>query len=331
MTTEHSRRPRGDIGIGDLARVLVELDLERHEHLQLASRSLGFEGMVRGTNRHPQAAAEKRMRRSPMRKREQNPDRRHFAPPAPARPPQPSGEVLTSQLIPKPRPTEPERPDWLDGRPSPRADIVPPRRVPLLTRNRAAGIIKAAVRVRRPGRRLDVSRLIRFVIERRPLDALPRLPVGGLENGVDLVCDYGESMQPFHADLQMLADSFSSVLGTQGCRVYEYDGNPNRALTWSTNDEPISWTPTASRPVVLATDFGRGNPNAIAQRLQRPAWRDFVRQLSMAGAPLVAFTPLRPVDLPRWLGARIKIVHWDPRTRAGAVSRLVGVGHEPRR
>lgn len=328
MATRGPSRPRGDIGLGDLAHAICDLDLDNKHHLHLAARCLGFEGVAHPDNSRPQTAVDARMRRHTAQKSKQTRRRRAFAPPESDITPEPEGGVLTSTLVPRPPAVAQSPPDWLQH-----AEPEPPKqpritRQPLLLKNRTAGLLKAAMAVRRPGRLLDMPRLIDQVVAGRPLLELPRLPVGSLEHGVDLLCDYGESMQPFYADLQDLGESLVRLLGSTNCRLFEYETDPGRAIAWSAADNPLPWRPKASRPLLLATDFGRGNPRGLRQRLRPAIWRAFLHRTRQAGVPVLACSPLPPATWPRWLGHDVKVIHWDPRTRASSVSRLIGSGHE---
>ncbi len=328
MTTKHFYRPRGDIGLGDLARVLVELDLSESQHLHLAAYSLGFEGLVHAESSRPQAAADAQMRKPLRQKKQAKPQRRFSAPPEPEIIPKPAGDILLSTLEPLPALTPQSAPDWLQPVNPATKQKTKVIRKRLLPRNRAAGVLKAALAVRRPGRRLDVPRLINQVVSCKPLFELPHLPVGSLEQGVDLLCDYSESMQPFYADLENLKTSLQKLLGNERCRVFEYDIDPRTAIKWTSKDEPLPWTPQAGRPALLASDFGRGSSHELRRRLQANTWRSFLTSIRNKQVPLLACSPLPPTSLPRWLGSETKVIHWDPRTRAGAVSKLIGIGHE---
>ena len=330
MATDRSRRPRGDSGLGDLAEVLLELNLRDERLLRLAAASLGFGGLQSDPHGHRPSAADARVRHGSHRRASRDMPRRHAAPAPPVVTPQPAGEVLAARLAARAIDTEATRPDWLSQPPAPEPDATRLRRRSLLPRNRAAGVIKAAVATRRLGRRLDVPRLIDHIISRRPIDRLPCLPVAVLEAGADLLCDYGESMQPFHADLHDLAGRFVGLLGEPRCRVFEYETNPAEAVRWSSDERPLSWSARRGRPVVLASDFGCGGSPANGPRLRPSDWRRFVAIAKRTGTPLLAFTPLPPAGLPRWLGRDLIVVHWDPRTRAGTVSRLIGTGLDPR-
>ncbi|MCP4467936.1 MAG: hypothetical protein GY813_14460 [Halieaceae bacterium] len=328
VTTSRASRPRGDIGLGDLARALVELDLGTARHLHLAAYSLGFEGLAHPESGKPRVAADAPMRKPSRHKKESAPRRRFSAPAESETTARPVGDVVASTLDPLPPLAAEPAPDWLQP-------VVPESkqknkvvRKRLLPRNRAAGVLKAALAVRRSGRRLDVPRLIDRVISGKPLLELPYLPAGSLERGVDLLCDYSESMQPFYADLENLGNSLQKIMGGERCRVFEYDIDPMTAIAWTARDEPVAWAPVPGRPVLLATDFGRGSPQGLRRRLQAKTWRSFLTYIERNQVPLLAWSPLPPATLPRWLGHETKIIHWDPRTRAGAVSRLIGIGHE---
>lgn len=328
MVSKLASRPRGDIGLGDLATVLVKLDLGKAQHLHLAAHSLGFEGLAHPETGGPQVAADATMRKPLRRKKESAPRPRFTAPPVVEPTAKPVGDVLASTLDPLSAASVKSPPDWLQPvDPATQQETKVVRRR-LLPRNRAAGVLKAALAVRRPGRRLDVPRLIRQVVSGKPLLELPHLPVGSLEQGVDLLCDYSESMQPFYVDLANLQNSLQKILGGERCRVFEYDIDPLTAIAWTPLDEPRAWVPVLGRPILLATDFGRGSPQGLRRGLRAKTWRAFLAYIERNKVPLLIWSPLPPATLPRWLGHATKIIHWDPRTRAGTVSRLIGIGHE---
>jgi hypothetical protein len=142
-----------------------------------------------------------------------------------------------------------------------------------------------------------------------------------------LLLDLGESMTPFRDDLADLAQSFALILGRTRCQVSEFNGDPGTAAGWDRTGPGRTWRPEPGRPVVLATDFGLGAPPTARVRGQSSAWQRFVRQVRSGGCPIVAFVPLPPGLWPLRLARDISLIHWDPRTRAGAVRRLVGAGH----
>ncbi len=328
MTTRRSSRIRGDIGLGDLAEVLVELKLEETEHLRLASNLLGFTGLATRKAGKPQVAAKSEIRKAgKRRKKEKKTTPRHALPSTPEQLIKPDGRLLNSTLTLLSELESSQAPDWLkpvDPGSGKKNNVIRQR---LFPRNQSAGILKASLAVRRPGRRLDIPKIIELAVSAKPLTELPHLQIGGLENGVDLFCDYSESMQPFYADLNNLKNSLHQIYGANRCRCFEYDTDPTEAESWNALEQASSWSPIAGRPVLLATDFGHARQDPH-RRLQLRDWRQFVRNIQLKKTPLLVCSPLPPSALPTWLGREVKIIHWDPRTRAGAVSRIIGIGHE---
>lgn len=330
MTTSSSPRVRGDIGLGDLAKILAKLDLKETRHLHLAANVLGFEGIAYPQKGKPEVAATSKMRQSRTRNRKEKKSEHRFSlPPTPEISVKPAGHILNSTLKPLPLlESSAPAPDWLKPSPPERQKKASVIRKRLFTRNRAAGIMKASLAVRRQGRRLDIPKVINHVVSGKPLTVLPQLQIGSVENGVDLFCDFSESMQPFYADFDNLKKSLFYIFGNNRYRFFEYDTDPSEAISWSAQDEVTDWMPVSGRPVVLATDFGQSSQGAAQRCLQFRDWRKFLKKIRRGKTPLLVCSPLPPSMLPRWLGREIKVIHWDPRTRAGSVSRIFGIGHE---
>lgn len=328
MRAKPYHRIRGDIGLGDLAKALVELNLSETTHLHMAFNALGFEGPAYSHQGKPKIAAESRLRKHkrPL-KRDQKIEPRFSLPPTPETSIQPSGGILESTLTQLPlAPPSNDQPDWLQ---QPEPDITKTNgvfRQRLFSRNHSNGILKASLAVRRPGRRLNIQKIIAQAITGNPITKIPHLPVGSIENGVDLLCDYSESMQPFYPDLTDLKTSLLDILGKGRHRSFEYDTNPVEAISWNAQDKAIEWGPISGRPVLLATDFGQAKGRPY-KRLQFREWRKFVNRITKHNTPLIVLSPMPPSSLPRWLRQETKIIHWDPRTRAGAVSKIIGIGH----
>jgi hypothetical protein len=321
-------RTRGDIGLGDLAKALIELNLSETSHLHLAFNVLGFEGPTYSLQSKPKVAAESRLRKptKPI-KQDQKIEPRFSLPPTPEVSIQPSGGILESTLTQLPLAALSNiQPDWLQRPELETSKKTGVLRKRLFSRNHSSGIIKASLAVRRPGRRLNISKIITQAITGNSITKIPHLPVGSIENGVDLLSDYSESMQPFYSDLADLITSLQDILGKGRCRSFEYNTNPVEAISWNAQDRAIGWEPIVGRPVLLATDFGQAKDGPL-NRVQFRDWRKFVNRAAKHNTPLIVLSPMPPSTLPRWLRQEAKIIHWDPRTRAGAVSKIIGIGH----
>jgi hypothetical protein len=221
------------------------------------------------------------------------------------------------------------RPDWLDAAaPVEVPTLAPARRAPLFPRRTATALLSPAVATRRPGAELDLPRIITGLARGDPTRDLPRLPVASLDRGLQLLLDVSEAMTPFREDLADLTQALERIVGRERCQVFEFPGDPRTATAWSPAGADQAWKPERGRPVVLATELGIGALPGARDRASTSAWLDFAREVRTAGCPLVAFVPLPPARWPVRLARQVTLIHWDPRTTAGAVRRLVGAGHE---
>lgn len=322
---------QGLIALGDLLRALRTLDVPDEATAARISRCLGF--AQRDPNPPERLRGAYDRTRSPHRGRTppRGPAPPLGAPPfsGQAPPPDLPERALEADLTPLDPVPMAERPDWLDipvpaepPRPS------PPRRAPLLPQRTAPALLSAAVATRRPGSEPDLQRLIAAFVRGDRVRELPRLPVARLDRGIQLLLDVSEAMTPFRDDLADLTQALERIVGQARCQVYEFAGDPASASGWDMTGVERRWRPEPGRPVVLATDFGIAAPPAARDRAPASAWLRFAATVRKAGCPVVAFAPLPPVRWPVRLARQMTLIHWDPRTTAGAVRRLVGAGHE---
>jgi len=337
-TTADARRPalppganRGVIGLGDLLRALARLDAKDEATAARIIRSLGF--AQRDPNPPERLRGAYDQTRSPHRRRTPI-----GSPPPPLGAPPFSGAIpplelperaLEAELTPLEPAVTAEPPEWLDvplpaEQPSPTAA----RRAPLFPRRTAPAVLSAAVATRRPGSEPDLQRIIAGFTRGERMRDLPRLPVARLDRGIQLLLDVSEAMTPFRDDLTDLGDALERVVGRARCQVFEFAGDPAKASRWDEAGKERDWKAERGRPVVLATDFGIAAPPAARDRITHSGWLEFAAKVRKAGCPLMAFVPLPPSRWPVRLARQITLIHWDPRTTAGAVRRLVGAGHE---
>lgn len=322
---------RGVIALGDLLRALGTLGVADEATAARVSCCLGF------AQRDPNPP--ERLRGAYDRTR--SPHRSPTPPRAPAPPlgaPPFSGQApppdlperaLEADLTPIDPVPMTDRPDWLDIRvPAEQPNPTHALRAPLFPLRTAPAVLSAAVAIRRPGSEPDLQRLIAAFVRGDRLRELPRLPVGRLDRGIQLLLDLSEAMTPFRDDLADLTQAMERIVGRSRCQVFEFAGDPATASGWDMAGIDHGWRPERGRPVVLATDFGIGAPPAARDRAPAATWLRFAGTVRKAGSPLIAFVPLPPARWPVRLARQITLIHWDPRTTAGAVRRLVGAGHE---
>ena len=326
--------PRGLIGLGDLLRALAALDASSPGHVERIARALGFTGIDANPPEAVRGASGARPRPTPRQTEQapRPPGARAFPPPS-IPPREPPAEVLETVLQRvKGTPGEVTAPPpWLAGEPqAPDRQVSPIARSSLLPERTVKGVLAAAVAVRRQGPDPHYPRLIRALSRGQPLRAIPYRETSTVSRGVQLLLDTSESMTPFLDDLDRLAADLANTVGRQSCAVYHFGGDPDQAAAWSAELEPRPWRPEAGRPVLVATDLGLGARPGARDRAPLAAWLAFEQRCRAAGAPVVALVPHGRERWPAALSRRITLVHWDPRTRASHVHKLVGRGHRVR-
>ena len=332
MSIRQPLRPRrGAIALGDLLCALGRLQITDDAVAARVHRCLGF--AQRDPNPPERLRGAYDQSHSPRRRRPSAPAPAPplGAPPFRGKAPPPSlpEKPLETELTPLDPAPAAKRPDWLDtAAPVEGSTPTAMPRAPLFPRRTATALLSPAVATRRPGDAPDIPRIIAVLTRGDPMRDLPRLPVAGLDRGVQLLLDLSEAMTPFREDLADLTPALERIVGRERCQVFEFAGDPGGASAWDPAGVERAWKPERGRPVVLATDFGIGAPPAARDRAPTSAWLNFARQVRKAGCPLVAFVPLPPARWPVTLARRVTLIHWDPRTTAGAVRRLIGAGHE---
>jgi hypothetical protein len=188
---------------------------------------------------------------------------------------------------------------------------------PLLRPARQRAVLAALVAAPRPGRELDLDRLLPSIASRRPVDRLPRRTELTTQLGVRLLLDHGPSMGPFLADLPPLVDAVRRVAGAEAVEVFATMSGPAAAIAVDGDETggPVSPVPTGPRPLLLVSDLGIG-PGGPP-----PAdWLELARAASAAGSPLVVLVPYPPARWPAWAVPRMALVHWDrPATATTAI------------
>lgn len=315
--------------MGDLVRALATLDTDSAASVARIVRSLGFSGSDANPPEHLRGAYDQRLRRPVRPEKTPEPSRRLRIPRTQPSPPELPPQLLETQWEEIAPAESPSTPDWLSEVPPLREEKTePPPRTPLFPRLTTPAILGAAAATRRSGFDLDVDCFVENLVRGHILQKLPFKPVASLAHGIQLLLDFSESMTVFHEDLVDLRNSFQDLVGSHRCALYEFAGDPPGALAWTAPGTQKPWRPEPGRPIVLATDFGIGAPPASRDYASPRTWRQFARVAREAHSAVVAFVPLEPKRWPIGLGRRFTLIHWDSRTRAANVRRLVGPGHE---
>ena len=187
--------------------------------------------------------------------------------------------------------------------------VVPVRPEPLLPPGCERAVLAALASVPRPGREVDVDRLVALLAARQPVSVVPRLPEATTRLGVRLLVDQGPSMRPYLRDLGLLAAALRHVVGA-------VEITP---LDIGLGEGPLPRL-AAGTPVLAATDLGIGTPPLTP--LPEPArWLSLARAAREVGAPLVVLNPYPPGRWPGW-AAGLAVVRWDRPTDTGQAVRV---------
>ena len=278
--------------------------------------------------------------------------------PAPSRPPNarppdvvlptlpepPPPSVVTSNVPPDPTNTpahvqaeitriaaEARRPVWPNWAattdPLPRAQRLPAS-VPdalLDPRQERALISGLASSVARDGV-LDLPQLIGLLGHGRLVRELPRQRRAGLRRGVQVLADIGPGMAPFAPDVAQFIARLGTLVPPERIALLSFRGNPLRGCGEGDAD-PAPWQPPpAGTPVLLLTDLGLGARSQAPRGSSVDAWVEFTEAARAEGVTVRALVPYPRERWPQALAERLRAVHWDRRTSAAMVQRVLMQG-----
>lgn len=314
---------RAEIGLGDWVRVLAELPTISLSEQMLIARCLGLQ-VDKLENTHNDQSTRGAWQRNP----ETRADKPSTTPDTESLPELPD-EILPIRIeklpntlqagLAPPLPAEIANQEPLklgasNHPPVPRLSLFPQRT--------ARGLLAASVAQPARGYDLDMPRLIRASVQRKPLRSLPLLPRFSTQQGCQLLLDFSEALVPWWDDMRDLIQQFQAVLGETACPVYEFTDNPRHAVRWTETGEQ-TWQAIAGKPVVSATDFGQVRTARHELRPGLSVWRDFALHCRRWQIPVIALTPLGHKRCPKELAHLMSIIDWNPHTRVSDVKRLI--------
>ena len=323
-----------DVGLADLFTVLRTLPVTEQAHLEIVGDLLGL-GDIRLEesscgqktiaadpllrSRHKESLASSKQNRPPAR------------PSIPFVNSKPSGKPLMASMNIDESAEEvvADQPVWLRSIPVDVEEKIgnKPMRMPLFHPSTVNGVLSAALRTRIVGRRIDDRRLLDRVVQAKPLFPVPRLPEATLLHGTQLLLGQHDSMVPFYEDFSDLIGSLKQLLGETKLEVFKFRSHPNEASYWTRQGQKV-WKAIGGRPVMLVTDFGLGDSSDNSRTISKSRWTKFAQELKQCGCPLVSLVPMPPGNWPAWVAQDFNAIHWDPRTRAEALQKRFGIGHE---
>jgi hypothetical protein len=176
---------------------------------------------------------------------------------------------------------------------------------------RAAMALVAAMR--RPGRQLDLRRLIERASRMRPLAPPPIALELRTASFIQLLIDVGEGMEPYAEDVAFLEGRFLEVAGADRVEVHTFNGSPLRGVDPDvlTHDaEPWDRPPPRSLVVVLS-ELGAGGPAVNRERAGAAEWRELAAQVAECGASLRVLTPFPASRWPPGLADLAHVTNWE--------------------
>ncbi|HYN39684.1 MAG TPA: hypothetical protein VES39_10575 [Rhodospirillales bacterium] len=314
----------GDLFLGDIARAFAVLRPTDQEGRHAIIRALGFEpGEPEAGQR---AEALWAFAEAPPVIQTRQPPRDEPRPDAPA--PPPIGEpAALPHLVAR---DDPQRPAWMakDSQvlEEQREESIRARLSlePLFKPSWTRGILGAALATAAEEGAIDVERMIDNLARGRPIRQVPRARVPTLRNGLHIVLDKREAMNPFLRDQAQLLESVRRIVGREATLVFDMARTPLRVRRGGTLRGWFDYRPPpAGTPVLLVTDLGIGQPAFASDIVPHRDWHAFAQLLRQAGCPALAFVPYPRARWPEDLIGHYRMLAWDRRTTAAMAARAL--------
>jgi hypothetical protein len=187
-------------------------------------------------------------------------------------------------------------------------DVEPP-----LPSGQARAALAVAAATRRPGRRVDVDRLIERAARLRPLIPPPILLEVRTAASIQLLVDAGEAMAPYAEDVTFFVERLLDVAGRDRVSVHRFLGSPLRRLDYNPatgKDAPWRRPPPRSLVVVLSA-LGAGGPPVDRDRADAGEWLRVAADVAACGAALRVLTPFPAHRWPPGLADVAHISEWE--------------------
>ena len=173
---------------------------------------------------------------------------------------------------------------------------------------------------------LDLPQLVGLLGHGRLVRELPRQRRAGLRRGVQVLADIGPGMAPFTPDVAQFIARLGTLVPPERIALLSFRGNPLRGCSEGDAD-PAPWQPPpAGTPVLLLTDLGLGARSQAPRGSSVDAWVEFTEAARAAGVTVRALVPYPRERWPQALAERLRAVHWDRRTSAAMVQRVLMQG-----
>jgi hypothetical protein len=222
-------------------------------------------------------------------------------------------------------------PDWLltvEPLPLPKASLPPPPRLePLFQPRWTRGILVAATSISTDSGPIDVGAVVASIARGVPIRSVPRRPVVRMASSVQVLVDASDTMVPFSADQDWLADRIATTAGRDRTQILAIVGGEpflaGQGALFEWRGYFDGQVPPPGVAVILISDLGLGRA-PMTHAASPSAWAAFARQLRRRGCPIVAIVPYPPSRWPAVVRRAMPIVQWDRATTARAARRAVG-------
>jgi hypothetical protein len=219
---------------------------------------------------------------------------------------EPGGEIALSEPLPEPA-----------------REFEEPSLPSLLSPASSRALLSTLVSVTRAEGDLDLPRMIDCLSRGRPPREVPRLPVRRLRGSLHVLVDSGRAMEPFSRDQAQVIDQLDRVVGRSRFQVRAFERTPDQAYLVDAQapGPQRSELPCPGTLVLVLSDLGTSRSAGSLASIG--GFAAFGRLLRRNGCRPVALCPYPAARLSSAVRAAFDVVHWDRRTTAGAVARLL--------
>lgn len=171
---------------------------------------------------------------------------------------------------------------------------------------------------------INIEEAVRLISIYEPVREVPRLPWPTMVQGVQVLIDKSESLEPFYKDQAYLKSTVQKVAGYDRIRIMEFVGCPSWGVrSTKINDWSDYHPPSSGTTVLMITDLGILRNPYITDQAGVRDWFLFATFVRKAGCSLVAFVPYPPERWPKPLQSAMKIVQWDRTTSSFTIEQII--------
>ncbi len=186
---------------------------------------------------------------------------------------------------------------------------------PLFAPNWNRALISRATARLSPSEELDLDSVFNQIVCAEPITSVPHLSFLSHLQGVQLLVDTGEAMEPFRGDVRKLIYDIYGTVGRDRIELLQFQGCP----LWGVTTHPLSeyqtyYPPAAGKPVLILSDLGIGGHQVSTTRADIATWCEFASLLSRATTSATVILPHSEDRWPSEIPSNIQLVTWDRTT-----------------